>query len=59
MDCGGPSRVPCGIIDAMTDDLNVLDFVATPNCPRDLVRLELVEGVPARWRCPECGLVRL
>jgi rubredoxin len=40
----------------MADDLS--DGVA-PNCPRDLIPLTLVEGGPPRWRCPECGVVKL
>lgn len=33
------------------------DFFETPNCPRDLIRMEPDES--ARWRCPACGLVQL
>ena len=40
----------------MSDD--DLDGVAAPNCPRDLVPMQLEgEGVTVRWACPECGLV--
>jgi hypothetical protein len=35
-----------------------LDDVAGPNCPRDLVPMQLEgEADAVRWACPECGLV--
>lgn len=37
-----------------------LSHIAAPNCPVDLVPMELDgEGERVRWICPECGLVRL
>ena len=41
----------------MIDDLGE---VGDPNCPNDLAPMHSEgEGDQVRWRCPECGLVRL
>jgi len=41
----------------MSDDL---DGLAAPNCPVDLLPMQLDgEGDRVRWRCAECGLVRV
>ena len=32
----------------------------TPNCPNDLVQMEIVgEGRSTRWECPACGVAKL
>ncbi len=41
----------------MTDD--ELDDLGTPNCPVDLVPMELRGDERPRWVCPECGLIRV
>ena len=44
----------------MSDDSSGLDDIAAPNCPVDLVPMELEGGGDAvRWTCPECALVSL
>lgn len=44
----------------MSDNDSFLDSVASPNCPADLVPMELEgDGDRVRWVCPECGLVRV
>jgi hypothetical protein len=41
----------------MSDD--GLGDVAAPNCPVDLVTMELDDtGDDVHWTCPECGRVR-
>jgi hypothetical protein len=41
----------------VTDD--DLDGLAAPNCPVDLVQLELKGDERPRWVCPVCGLSQL
>jgi hypothetical protein len=40
----------------MSDDLENL---AAPNCPVDLVPMELEGDERPRWVCPVCGFVQL
>jgi hypothetical protein len=36
------------------------DCLGDPNCRKDLVPMQLEgEGDLVRWRCPECGLVKI
>jgi hypothetical protein len=43
----------------MPDDRDELAEMANPNCPLDLVPMEVEgDGLP-RWVCPVCGLVAI
>jgi len=44
----------------VTDPSADIDDLGAPNCPTDLVPMELEgDSLAVRWWCPECGLIRL